>query len=178
MKATTASIIHSNTNVRFAVDINLLLDYPMRDFLADFAKWSELIETPLRITQPEWQMVRQLAGAGAITLAPTVESYVGNAVEKFNMLQQFLSNIMPTGLLQAPGVAEIAKDMLSLIQVQSPERITRYIAQPPPVAPEQSQQPEQMEGQPGRRAALSEELARGVAPMQMGGGGIGEVPPA
>ena len=178
MKATTASIIHGNTNVRFAVDINLLLDYPMRDFLADFVRWSELVETPLRITQPEWQMIRQLAGSGVITLAPTIESYVGNAVEKFNMLQQFLANIMPTGLLQAPGVAEIAKDMLALVQVQSPERITQYITQPPPVAPAQSQQPEQMDGQPGRRAALSEELARGVAPMQMGGGGIGEVPPA
>jgi hypothetical protein len=172
MKATTASIIHSNTNVRFSVDINMMLDYPIRPILLDFVGLSNMVETPIAITLAEWELLQECVDAKCVELVPHTESYIGNAVEKFQLLQQFLANAAP--MMAPQGIAEVIKDMLAMIQVRDPERITRYIMAnptPDPVdAKAQGVTPGAMQGTEGagRGVALREETARAAAPGQSG----------
>lgn len=165
MKATVANIIHSNVNVRMGVTMNLIQDYPLRAFLADYVNLSALVETPSAITMQEWELVRERAEAGEVWLVPHSEAYVGNAVEKFNLLFQLLQGIAP--ITAPPGIAELAKEMISLVQIRDPERITQYIVgnvNPDPVAPPQLPGPNTQ----GQGIPMVEEQARAGAPMQAG----------
>ena len=169
MKATTANIIHGNTNLRLGVTMNLIMDYPLRQFLADYVELSALVETPVAITLPEWELVRERAEAGELWLVPHAEAYVGNTVEKFNLLMQLFQTLAP--MTAPPGLAAMAKEMLLLAQVQDPEKITPFIMgnmDPDPVLAAQQQPQQQQLPAPEQiqQGPPVDEQARAMAPMQ------------
>lgn len=174
MKATTANLIHGNTNLRLGVTMNLIMDYPLRQFLADYVELSTLVEMPVAITLAEWELVRERAEAGELWLVPHSESYVGNTIEKFNLLMQLFQAIAP--ITAPPGIAELAKEMLSLVQIRDPEKVTQFIQGnmlPDPVlAANQQQQPQQQQlPMPDmiEQGPPVDEMARASAPMQQVG---------
>jgi hypothetical protein len=159
----------------FGVTINILQDYPIRPLMQDIVELSTLIETPRAITQQEWALVREVAERGEMMLVPHSESYIGNAVEKFQLLTNWAQYFMP--FMAPPGIAEVAKESLGIIQIRDPERITRFIVgnqTPDPVdAAGGQQQPagpvpgamQQSEGM-GRGVGMVGEMARAMAPAQ------------
>ncbi len=170
MKATVASIIHSNVNIRFAVTMQQIMDYPLRQIMDDYLKLAALMEAPSAITEDEWAILRHVITRGDLWMVPHAEAYVGNSVEKFQLLNQYAQIWAP--LMAPQGMAELAKEQLTLLQVRDPEKITKWIQgnpEPDPVsggggAPT----PGAMQGgaDTGRGVALREEQARGRVPGQ------------
>ena len=176
MKATTANILHGNINLRFAVTMNLIQEYPIRPFLADFMKLSSLDEEPVAVTAPEWAHIVQLVEEGELWLVPHSEAHVGNAMEKFQLLNNWAQVYGP--MLSPEGQAEMAKEQLGLIQIRDPSRITKFLQgnqDPDPTSgsPAATAAPGAMSGQ-GRGGPMVEEVARSAAvgqpPMAAGVG--------
>lgn len=172
MKATTANILHGNLSLRFAVKMNLMREYPFRAILDDFLQLSILDDEPMAITQVEWDTFVNLVEQGHIWLVPHTEAYVGNATEKYQLLANILQYAQ--GVLQPQGIGELFKEMLQLIQVRDPERITRWLMPPASedlVSGQQTPQqgePGMMSGQ-GRGVGVVGEQARAMAPAQSPG---------
>lgn len=169
MKATVASLLHTNINIRHSVQQKDLASYPIGVFLEDFARLVTFHDEPLVATDLEWQIIKAGIEQGAVSLVTRQEAHVGNPLPKVQMLQQMFMGAVQ--VLAPPGVAEIFKRMLELLQVRDPERITKWFRDPPEKGPLEQGEKTELQGE-GQGVGLGvpriEESARAAAPGQPG----------
>jgi len=167
MKATVASLLHTNINIRHSVQQKDLASYPIQVFLDDFVRLVTMYDEPLVATPLEWQIMRQGMEQGAISLVTRQEAHVGNPLPKVQLLQQMLLGF--TQVLAPQGIAEISKRMLELLQVRDPERITKWFRDPPEKGPLEQGRKTELQGE-GQGVGLGvpriEESARSMAAGQ------------
>ena len=109
MKATVASIINANVNVRFQVNTLDMLDYPLRDFFADFVALSMMDKGPIAVTAQEWARISEAQEFDKFALVPHLESYVGQGAQKFQMMGNMMQFMM--GVTAPEGIGEHVKVM-------------------------------------------------------------------
>lgn len=167
MKATVASLLHTNINIRHSVQQKDLASYPIGVFLDDFTRLVTMYEEPLKVTPLEWQIIRSGIEQGAIGLVTRQEAHVGNPLPKVQQLQQMFMGAAQ--VLAPPGLAELFKRMLELLQVRDPEKITKWFRDPPETGPLEQGQKTELEGE-GQGIGLGvpriEESARSLVPGQ------------
>lgn len=153
MKATVASLLHTNINIRRSVEQNDEVNYPIDVFLEDFVALSVNDDRPKVATPLEWALIRQAVADRSLWLTPRQEAHAGNPLPKVQLLQQIMSVAAP--ILQPQGMSELVKRLLELMQVPNPERITKWFIAPA----DQNPLEQQGGGRPG---------------LQAGGQGIGQ----
>ena len=152
MKATVANLLQQNVNIRLIVSMKESLDYPLRPFFADFVDLCDNYEAPTAVTMAEWAQIRPVGQMKMLRLSPAIEAYVGQEPMKAQSLAQFMAVLAP---VTAPeGLGELAKQILMLLQIRDPEKITRWII---------GQQEQGAGGQGGAGAGGKADQGRGVA---------------
>ena len=164
MKATVANLLQQNVNIRLIVSMKDAMDYPLRPFFADFVELCDNYQKPVAVTMAEWAQIRPIGRMKMLRLSPQIEAYVGQEPMKAQSLAQFMQILAPVTAPQ--GLGEMAKQILMLLQIRDPEKITRWIIG------QQEQQGQAGGGgaggkvDQGRGVAQAGESARAMAPGQ------------
>jgi hypothetical protein len=176
MKATVANMLNTNVNVRLNATANEIIDKVLRTLTNDFMYAVANDPEPVKVTPDEWQAIKEIINRGFVEMVPHPEAYVGNQTAKQQQLMNTLQIILPTGMLQPPGIAPILRDILNLSGMRDPEEVTRHLAQ---FMPEQVQAGQQalsgqrsdgdalaLGGQQATGIPMTQDLAQGMAPGQ------------